>query len=135
MCAHLRRHPCERIAVEKQRGAELDEDDDDDAAELEFQKAREAALAGAQSTGAAAAPKAMVLKVQCKHGAVQIRQGRDSNFEELLQKFTAHAQKQQWLHRGQRCVLQIDGEDVDVASKQPADFDLDEGEVVDVKIS
>lgn len=77
----------------------------------------------------------MVLKVQCKHGSVQIRQGEASNFVELMSKFRDHAIKKQWMTAKQRCVLEFDGDTVDPARATPADLDeLEDGETMDVKI-
>ena len=91
--------------------------------------------AAAQEQGTAQDANTIVLKVQCKHGSVQIRQGMESNFVELMSKFRAHAVKRQWMTAKQKCVLQVDGDAVDPEDGTPEELDLEDDMVVDVKIS
>jgi TPP-dependent indolepyruvate ferredoxin oxidoreductase alpha subunit len=84
--------------------------------------------------GLSGSEHSLVLKVQCKHGSVQIRQGKTANFEELLGKFEKYAVKKGWCTAKQKCILQFDGDSVEVLEDTPETLSIDSGEVLDVII-
>lgn len=105
--------------------------DEDEAAEAELARAREAAMRSVAAGPADEADGALVIRVQCKQGSVQIRQQREENFEELLQKFLKYAVEHKWCSRGAACKLQFDGDGIDPTSDTPEGLDMDTGEAID----
>lgn len=108
-------------------------EDVDDEEEVEAELAAEQKLLrqGADATRGA---NNLVLKVQCKHGHVQIRQQIDGNFVELMQKFRAYAVKQKWAKKSSKMILECDGDHVDLENSTPEEFDLEDGMALDVLI-
>ena len=113
------------------------EEDEEDIAEAELRREREAAKLNAASkqAGGGQADGLLVLKVQCHAGHVHIRQKPDGNFMELMQKFKAHAEKQGWASPGQRLALKFDGDDIDPEGSSPEELDIENEEVLDVTIT
>jgi hypothetical protein len=75
-----------------------------------------------------------VLKVCCKHGSVQIRQGQRDNFVKLYEKFKKYAMDQQWAKASTKLRLKCDDDDVDIEQNTPEDFDLEDGMTIDVEM-
>jgi hypothetical protein len=76
----------------------------------------------------------LVLKVTCKHGSVQIRQGRGDNFVTLQDKFKKYAMEQQWATRTTKLRLICDDDDINIEENTPDDFDLEDGMIIDVEM-
>ena len=114
--------------------AVVDPDEEEDV-DAELERARQAAM---RSTGAGPADDAdgaLVIKVQCKHGSVHIRQPREAHFEELLQKFLKYATEHKWCARGAACTLKFDGDEIDAANDTPEGLGMDTGEAIDALLS
>lgn len=107
---------------------------DDDEEEVKAELEREQELLLRQGAAAAGGDAPMVLKVQCKHGHVQIRQGADDNFVELMDKFRKYAVQQGWAQKKTKMILECDGDYVDLVNDSPGDFDLEDGMALDVLI-
>ena len=105
-------------------------EDIDDAEDVEAELEAEKQLLMRQ--GADAASSAMVLKVQCEKGEVQIRQQPGSNFVGLMDKFRAYAEKQGWAKKSTKMILECDGDRVDLKNSSPEEFDLEDGMALDV---
>jgi hypothetical protein len=108
------------------------EDDNEELAEAELRREREEALRCAQADIGSLAG-GLVLKVQCRHGSVQIRQGKTDNFKALLQKFVAYAETKGWANKGQKLTLQFDG-DVIADTSTPEELAMEDAEAIDVAI-
>lgn len=101
--------------------------------EAQLEKERLEMLQNAQGTGTEAPEgETYVLKVSCKHGSVQIRQGKSDNFVTLHAKFQKYAMEQQWAKASTKLHLQCDDEDVDLEKHTPDDFDLEDNMIIDV---
>lgn len=105
-------------------------EDIDDAEDVEAELEAEKQLLMRQ--GADATGGAMVLKVQCEKGEVQIRQQPGSNFVGLMDKFRAYAEKQGWAKKSTKMILECDGDRVDLKNSSPEEFDLEDGMALDV---
>lgn len=105
--------------------------DDEEAVEAELAAEQVLLRQGADATSGA---NTMVLKVQCKHGHVQIRQQIEGNFVELMQKFRAHAVEQKWAKKSSKMILECDGDAVDLKNSTPEEFELEDGMALDVLI-
>jgi glycine/D-amino acid oxidase-like deaminating enzyme len=103
--------------------------------EEELAQELEAAKRSAAGSSVQASENARVLKVQCQHGSVLIRQGGTANFEELLAKFVKYAVEKGWCTENAKCTLQFDGDDVDVSGNTPEGLGINDGEVLDVLIA
>jgi len=114
--------------------AALVEEIDDDEEEVKAELEREQEVLMRRGAAAANCENTMVLKAQCKHGQVQIRQGADDNFVEFMEKFRKYAIQKGWAQKKSKMILECDGDHVDLAKNSPDDFDLEEGMALDVLI-
>lgn len=115
-----------------QRQKRPEEEDADIEEQLERER-QELLQNGRVPTGGEGVPsETYVLKVSCKHGSVQIRQGKEENFVTLYEKFKKYAIQQKWAQASTMLRLTCDDEDVDIKENKPDDFDLEDGMTVDV---
>jgi hypothetical protein len=108
-------------------------DEADIEAQLEAERAeimRNGRLHGS-AAGEQSCSDTLILKVSCKFGSVQIRQGRCDTFQSLRDKFRKHALKQKWATHETNIRLECDDEVVDANKNTPQDFDLEDGMTIE----